>query len=148
MHCRRDQRNLVAAALREIFNADGYDEAKERVTHGLERLAGVAPKVCELLETAEEDLIAFYQLPREHWTKLRSTNPLERVNKEIGRRTDVVGISPNDSAVIRLVGALLSEQNDEWLVQRRYLSVESMALILADSDQPLGEQEVPSLTAA
>ena len=71
--------------------------------------------------------LAFYRLPPEHWSKLRSTNPLERVNKEMGRRTDVVGIFPNDAAVIGLVGALLSEQNDEWLVQPRYLSVESMA---------------------
>jgi len=150
MHCRRDQRNLVAAALREVFNAENREQARERVTHVLERLAQVAPKVCELLEQAEEDLIAFYAFPREHWTKLRSTNPLERVNKEIGRRTDVVGIFPNDTAVIRLVGALLSEQNDEWLVQRRYLSIESMALILAeplDSEQAEAEQEVPSLTA-
>ena len=151
MHCRRDQRGLVAAALREIFNAEGHAQAKERVTNVLERLATVAPKVCELLETAEEDLLAFYRLPSEHWTKLRSTNPLERVNKEIGRRADVVGIFPNDAAVIRLVGALLSEQNDEWLVQRRYLSVESMALILAEPTDPepaQSEQEVPSLTAA
>ena len=117
----------------------------------LERLKDVAPKVCELLEAAEEDLIAFYSFPPEHWTKLRSTNPLERVNKEIGRRADVVGIFPNDAAVIRLVGALLSEQNDEWLVQRRYLSVESMALILAEPADPepaQAGQEVPSLTAA
>ena len=148
MHCRRDQRNLVAAALREVFNADGRDQARERVGHVLERLGEVTPKVCELLEQAEEDLIAFYTFPREHWTKIRSTNPLERVNKEIGRRTDVVGIFPNDAAVIRLAGALLSEQNDEWLVQRRYLSVESMALTLAERDQPQAEQEVPSLTAA
>ena len=151
MHCRRDQRGLVAAALREIFNAEGYKQAKERVTHVLERLASVAPKVCELLEAAEEDLIAFYSFPPEHWTKLRSTNPLERVNKEIGRRSDVVGIFPNDAAVIRLVGALLSEQNDEWLVQRRYLSVESIALILTeptDPEPPQADQEVPSLTTA
>jgi hypothetical protein len=80
--------------------------------HVLERLAPVAPKVCGFLEEAEEDLIAFYLLPAEHWTKLRSTNPLERVNKEIGRRSDVVGIFPNDASVIRLAGALLSEQND------------------------------------
>jgi transposase-like protein len=130
-HCRRDQRGLVAAALREVFNADNQDQARERITHVITRLEPIAPKVCRLLEDAEEDLIAFYLFPPEHWTKLRSTNPLERVNKEIGRRTDVVGIFPNDAAVIRLAGALLSEQNDEWLVQRRYLSVESMALILS-----------------
>jgi putative transposase len=112
-------------------------------------LANVAPKVCQLLEEAEEDLIAFYLLPREHWTKLRSTNPLERVNKEIGRRSDVVGIFPNDASVIRLAGALLSEQNDEWLVQRRYLSVESMALILAAPpiEQDTLTQQQPSKEA-
>jgi putative transposase len=153
MHCRRDQRGLVAAALREIFNADDYRQARERVTHVLERLAPVAAKVCELLEQAEEDLIAFYGFPPEHWTKIRSTNPLERVNKEIGRRTDVVGIFPNDAAVIRLAGALLAEQNDEWLVQRRYLSVESMAQILAaerdqDAHQPHAKEEVGHLSSA
>jgi len=140
MHCRRDQRGLVAAALREIFQAENGPAAKERVTSVLERLQSVAPKVCELLEAAEEDLTGFYAFPREHWTKIRSTNPLERVNKEIGRRSDVVGIFPNDQAVIRLAGALLLEQNDEWLVQRRYLSAESMALVLAPAD--LDEQQV------
>jgi len=151
MHCRRDQRGLVAAALREVFNAEDRDQARERITNVLERLQAVAPKVCELLEGAEEDLIAFYCFPAEHWTKIRSTNPLERVNKEIGRRTDVVGIFPNDAAVIRLAGALLCEQNDEWLVQRRYLSVESMAQILAaehdqDAQQPHAK-EVGHLSA-
>jgi transposase-like protein len=94
MHCRRDQRGLVAAALREIFQADGYEQTKQRVTSVLERLEPAAAKVCRLLEQAEEDLLAFYQFPGEHWCKLRSTNPLERVNKEIGRRADVVGIFP------------------------------------------------------
>jgi putative transposase len=100
-HCRRDQRGLVAAALREVFNAESQQQARERIGHVMARLEPIAPKVCRLLENAEEDLIAFYLFPREHWTKLRSTNPLERVNKEIGRRTDVVGIFPNDAAVIR-----------------------------------------------
>ena len=135
-HCRRDHRGLVSAALREVFNAEHRAHARDRVGHVLERLEPVAPKVCRFLEDAEEDLIAFYAFPSEHWTKLRSTNPLERVNKEIGRRSDVVGIFPNDASVIRLAGALLSEQNDEWLVQRRYLSIESMALILAGPPGP------------
>ncbi len=86
-------------------------------------------KVCRLLEDAEADLLAFYAFPSEHWPKLRSTNPLERVNREIGGRSDVIGIFPNDASAIRLAGALLIEQNDEWLVCRRYFSAESMALL-------------------
>jgi putative transposase len=153
-HCRRDQRGLVAAALREVFNAEHQTQARDRIGHVIARLEPIAPKVCRLLEDAEEDLIAFYLFPREHWTKLRSTNPLERVNKEIGRRTDVVGIFPNDAAVIRLAGALLSEQNDEWLVQRRYLSAESMQPILSagwteeNSLEQQHQQEVAELNTA
>jgi hypothetical protein len=78
-----------------------------------------------MLEDAEPDILAFYAFPAAHWRKLRSTNPLERLNKEIGRRTDVVGIFPDDGSLIRLAGMLCIEQNDEWLVGRAYLSTES-----------------------
>ena len=135
-HCRPSQRALVSAALREVFNADSHEQARERVGHVIEQLAPTAPKVAELLEAAEEDLLAFYRFPPEHWSKLRSTNPLERVNREIGRRTDVVGIFPNDAALIRLAGMLLIEQNDEWLVARRYLSQESLAALTIPETEP------------
>ena len=131
-HCRPAQRGMVSAALREIFNADSHNSARERCGEVIERLRHRAPKVAGLLEGAEEDLLAFYGFPAAHWSKLRSTNPLERVNREIGRRADVVGIFPNDHSAIRLAGALLIEQNDEWLVSRRYLSEESLALVLGD----------------
>jgi putative transposase len=141
-HCRASQRGMVSAALREIFNAESYEQATERAGQVIERLAGPAPKVAQLLEGAEEDLLAFYRFPQAHWSKLRSTNPLERVNREIGRRSDVVGIFPNDAAAIRLAGALLIEQNDEWLVSRRYLSEESLALVLGEQPQAEGREEV------
>ena len=145
-HCRPSQRGMVSAALREVFKADSYEQAKERCGEVIARLAGPAPKVARLLEGAEEDLLAFYRFPAAHWPKLRSTNPLERVNREIGRRADVVGIFPNDQSAIRLAGALLIEQNDEWLVSRRYLSDESLALIL-DADNA-HEEEVAELHSA
>ncbi len=148
-HCRPSQRGLVSAALREIFNAEGREQARERVGEVIARLRGPAAKVAELLEQAEEDLLAFYAFPPAHWSKLRSTNPLERVNREIGRRTDVVGIFPNDRAAIRLAGALLIEQNDEWLVGRRYLSAESLALLLVDEDdREPAREEVRALQPA
>lgn len=152
-HCRPAQRGLVSAALREVFNATDRAEAGRRLTDVLARLESIAPKVCQLLEAAEEDLLAFMAFPPEHWSKLRSTNPLERVNREIGRRSDVVGIFPNDASAIRLAGALLIEQNDEWIVCRRYLSEESMRQILcADTalekspsqDQEQGVNELPA----
>jgi len=134
-HCRRSERGLVSAALREIFDADSHEQARTRLGDVLDRFRGPVAKVAELLEAAEEDLLAFYRFPAPHWPKLRSTNPLERLNKEIGRRSDVVGIFPNDAAAIRLVGAMLIEQNDEWLVCRRYLSDESLALVLEDQGE-------------
>ena len=134
-HCARSQQPMIATAIRQIFRAESGAEAREHLKEVTERLSEPAPKVCQLLEDACEELLCFYAFPREHWPKLRSTNPLERVNKEIGRRSDVVGIYPNDDALIRLAGMLLIEQNDEWLVQRRYVSEHSMRLILSEPIQ-------------
>jgi putative transposase len=144
-HVAKTQQPMIAAAIRGIFQAASLAEARARLVEVVGRLAAAAPKVARLLEASEPDLLAFYELPREHWSKLRSTNPLERVNREIGRRTDVVGIFPNDAALLRLAGALLIEQNDEWLVARRYLSQESLELVLVD--EPV-TQEVAQLTPA
>lgn len=116
-------------------DAGAGDVARRICGEVIGRLAPVAPKVAELLEKAEEDLLVFYAFPTEHWSKLRSTNPLERVNREIGRRSDVVGIFPNDQALLRLAASLLIEQKDEWLVGRRYLFEYSMALVLGQKTE-------------
>jgi putative transposase len=134
-HARKDQHGLLAALIRPIFNADTLEQARDRLSEAVAHLDGRMGKVATLLEDAEPDILAFYAFPAAHWRKLRSTNPLERFNKEIGRRTDVVGIFPNDAALIRLAGMLCIEQNDEWLVGRAYLSAESMQAALT-----LGEQ--------
>jgi putative transposase len=149
-HVHKAQQQMVGAAIRQVFAASGRQEAHEILGEVVERLGGPAPKVANLLEEAEPDLLAFLSFPAEHRTKLRSTNPLERVNREIGRRSDVVGIYPNDAALIRLASMLLIEQNDEWLVGRRYLSQESIALVYAHQDRPFGpgEDDQPALAGS
>jgi transposase-like protein len=147
-HVRKDQQGMVAALLRPIFNAEDRDAARVLVDEALERLGTPLPKVAGLLEDAEDDLLGFYAFPTMHWPKLRSTNPLERVNREIGRRTDVVGIFPNDRALIRLATSVVIEQNDEWLVGHRYLSSHSLDAILADNKKDNEQEEARELTAA
>jgi transposase-like protein len=149
-HARRDQHGLLAALIRPIFNAAELADARDQLSAAVAALEGKLDKVAALLEDAEEDILAFYSFPVDHWRKLRSTNPLERLNREIGRRSDVIGIFPNDAALIRLAGALLLEQNDEWLVARRYLSQESLSGLLdRDDHTPKNEiTEVPTLSAA
>jgi transposase-like protein len=147
-HVRKDQQGMVAALIRPIFNADDGQQARELVGEAITRLERPLPKVAAMLERAEDDLLAFYGFPLDHWTKLRSTNPLERLNREIGRRTDVVGIFPDDASLIRLATSLVIEQNDEWLVGRRYLSLDSLSPLLEERREDHPDQEVPALTAA
>jgi putative transposase len=134
-HARKDQHGLLGALIRPIFSAESLDQARDRLSEAIAHLDGRLPKVVALLAQAESDVLAFYASPAPHWPKLRSTNPLERFNKEIGRRTDVVGIFPNDQALIRLAGMLCIEQNDEWLVGRAYLSAESISDVLGAEQQ-------------
>jgi transposase-like protein len=139
-HARKDQHGLLAALIRPIFNQPDGGAARDALSAAVAQLAGRLEKVAAMLEDAEEDILAFYSLPSEPRTKLRSTNPLERFNKEIGRRTDVVGIFPDDASLIRLAGMLCIEQNDEWLIGRRYLSAHAM--------QPLLEKRLHRNTTA
>ena len=88
------------------------------------------------MDAAEDDVLAFMAFPKEHWPQIASTNPLERVNKEIKRRSHVVGIFPNDQAIMRLVGALMAEQTEEWHITRRYMSQESLARVLNNDPPP------------
>ncbi len=140
---------MLAALLRPIFNADSREQARELVDDALARLQGPLPKIAQLLEDAEEDLLGFYSFPTDQRSKLRSTNPLERFNREIGRRTDVVGIFPNDRSLIRLAASVVIEQNDEWLVGRRYLSAHSLEAVLdQDEENEENQKEERELTAA
>jgi len=131
----RAAQNKVAATIRSIFAQPDKESAHRQLRFVADLLRPRHYRVTELLEEAEEDLLAHMWFPPEHWRKLYSTNPLERVNKEIKRRTNVVGIFPNRNAVIRLVGALLMEQQDEWISGRRYLSMESMQQTIADQQE-------------
>jgi putative transposase len=147
-HARRDQHGLLAALIRPIFSADSQGQARDRLSEAVAALEGKLPKVATLLEAAEEDVLAFYGFPVDHWRKLRSTNPLERFNREIGRRTDVVGIFPDDRSLIRLASMLAIEQNDEWLVGRRYLSAASLGPLLEERPHRHPDEEVLELQPA
>jgi len=126
-HTKPKQRPAVAAMLKTIFAQESKAEAFEQWNKVADALREKDVKLGELMDTAREDVLAYMDFNKDHWTKISSTNPLERLNKEIKRRSDVVGIFPNDAALVRLVGALMLEQTDEWAVGRRYLSLESLA---------------------
>jgi len=117
---------MVAGLVRTIFEQPDKENVRTQFDIVLQKLLEQFPDAAQLLSDAEEEILAFSELPKEHWKQIWSNNPQERLNKEVRRRTDVVGIFPNRAALIRLVGALLSEQNDEWQVCRRYMSPESL----------------------
>jgi len=126
-------RAAVAAMLKTIFAQETKPEAEKQWETVADALREKNAKLAEMMDGSREDVLAYMDFPKEHWPQISSTNPLERLNKEIKRRSDVVGIFPNDEAIIRLVGALMLEQNDEWAVARRYMALETLARIVDDA---------------
>jgi len=125
----KGQRQMVLALINTVFAQDSAETASAQWRTVADQLRGKFPKLADMMDDAEPDVLAFKGFPKAHWAQIASTNPLERLNAEIKRRTNVVGIFPNDPAIIRLVGALLLEQNDEWQLQRRYLQLEGLQAI-------------------
>jgi putative transposase len=129
-HAGKSARRVVTAFMSAAFAQDDPEAAKVQWRKVADQLRPKLPKLAGLLDQAETDVLAYMTFPSAHRAKLHSTNPLERLNGEIKRRTEVVGIFPNEAAIVRLVGAILLEQNDEWSVQRsRYLSLETIATL-------------------
>jgi transposase-like protein len=139
-HAGKSGRRVVAAFIGTAFAQDDAETARTQWRQVADQLRPKLPKLAALLDEAEADVLAFMSFPKDHRPKIHSTNPIERLNGEIKRRTEVVGIFPNEEAIVRLVGAILLEQNDEWAVQRsRYMSLETIA--------PLSDDPVVKLSA-
>jgi putative transposase len=126
-HVPKGQHTMVAAAIRQAFLQPDAGAAHQTWRQVADQLRPRWPKLAALMDDSEHDVLAYMAFPFQHRTKLHSTNPLERLNKEVKRRADVVGIFPNEASITRLIGAVLLEQNDEWLVQHRYMQIEGMA---------------------
>jgi len=145
----RGNAEMVAAAIRTIFAQPDASHVDEQFGVIAGMLGRQLPKVETMMQEAKEDLLAFTGFPQVHWRQLWSTNPLERVNKEIKRRTDVVGVFPNPEALLRLAGAVLVEQHDEWAAaDRRYFSEQSMAQLMTPTTQEQGQVKPPELMTA
>jgi putative transposase len=129
-HAPAKQRAAVAAMPKTVFAQDTKAEAVARWNTVADALREKQPRLSAMVDTSREDVLAYMDFPKEHWPQIASTNPLERINKEIKRRSDVIGIFPNDEAAIRLVGAPMLETGDEWAAARRYMSPEALARII------------------
>ena len=128
-HVSRGQHTIVAATIRQAFDQPDCKQAGETWRRVADQLRSRWPKLAELMDESEHAVLAYMAFPRQHRTKLHSTNPIERLNKEVKRRADVVGIFRNEPSIIRLIGAVLFEQNDEWQTDSRYMQVEAFANI-------------------
>ena len=128
-HAPAKQRTAVAAMLKTVFAQETKVEAEAQWAAVADALREKQPKLGALMDNSRDDVLACMTFPREHWTQFASTNALERVNCEVKRRADVIGIFPNDEAIVRLVSALMVETNDEWAVARRYMSLETLARV-------------------
>ena len=131
-HAGKGQRQMVLAMINTVFAQENLDAAIAQWRVVADQLRDKFPRLAAMLDKSEADVLAYMSFPKAHRTQIHSTNPLERLNAEIKRRTDVVGIFPNDAAITRLVGALLLEQSDEWSLQRRYMQLEGLQA-LADN---------------
>jgi transposase-like protein len=139
-HAGKQGRRVVSAFIATAFAQNDAEAARTQWRHVADQLRLRVPKLAAMMDEAEADVLGYMSFPAPHRAKLHSTNPIERLNGEIKRRTDVVGIFPNEDAIVRLVGAILLEQNDEWAVQRaRYISLETIA--------PLSDDPIVSLPA-
>jgi len=126
-HVPKRDKALVAAAIRTIFAQPGRDAARQQLVEVVKAMHNRWPQAAEILERAEDDILAYMAFPQKHWTRIYSTNPLERLNKEVKRRTNVVGVFPDQPSVMRLAGTILIEIDDEWqAADRRYFSLETM----------------------
>jgi transposase-like protein len=138
------QQGMVAAAVRQVFTQTDSAVAHTLWRQVADQLRGRFPRGAARMDQAEDDVLAYLALPEAHRVQLHSTNGLERLNKEVKRRANVVGIFPNDASIRRLIGAILAEQNDEWLLQNRYLTLESLSAL----SSPVAASAPPALPVA
>jgi putative transposase len=125
-HAGKNQRRMASAAIGTVFVQESAEAAREQWRGVADQLRAKFPKLSALMDDAEHDVLAFMTFPRAHSPQVHSTNPLERLNAKIKRRTNVVGIFPNDASITRLVGAVMLEQNDQWSLSRRYMQLEGV----------------------
>jgi putative transposase len=147
-HVPQRDKSMIAALVRMVFAQPNREAAGQQLAETVKAMQHRWPKAAEVLAAAEDDVLAYMAFPMEHWTRIYSTNPLERLNREIKRRTDVVGVFPDDASVVRLVGAVLMERADEWEVERRPFSLESMRKLTAPDPEALLPIEASPLRLA